>query len=193
MLDILPGQKKEVTLRIKTLVIDKEDDAGDDSELLYILQKLIDGDFSEVSMSERLIEREQTEEIELCTEATVELNDNGCVEIAYLENEDDASLATLSKIVFHPNEPELVMMTRSGAMNAVLSFEEGKTHVCTYDTPFMRLKTYVTSKRVRNELLTGGDMTLHYDLNINGNPEQRFIVNVKMKENTPDTLKNIVQ
>lgn len=193
MLDILPNQRKEVALQIKTLVIDKDDSGNDSLELLCLIQRVLDGDVAEISEIEQLIGRDQTDEIELCTEATAELNSDGYVEIAYLENEDDSTLATLSKIMFRPSEPELVIMTRSGAMNAVLSFEEGKTHVCTYDTPFMRLKAYVTSKKVRNELLDGGSLTLHYDLNINGNPEQRFIVNVKMKENTADTLKNIVQ
>ena len=107
-----------------------------------------------------------------------------------MENEDDEALKTRSRIIFNTRDPGLVAMTKEGAMKAILSFEEGKTHICTYDTPFMPIKVYVESRFVDNRLLTDGHLKLNYVINLNDTPPQHFIVEVNIKETSPDVLGN---
>ena len=71
-------------------------------------------------------------------------------------------------------------MVKEGAINAYLSFEAGKTHVCTYDTPFMPFKIYVETRAVENRLHDLGYMHLNYVLNFADNPPQHFILDVEM-------------
>ncbi len=183
MVEIKSGEKTDITLRIKTRVVDPETLDMSEEELLRLFTSLMQELESPNAQSKLLSEKENGEEIELFTEATAEINKEGSVEISYLENEDDPVMLTRCKIIFSENDPGLVVMSKDGAMKAFLSFEEGKTHICTYDTPFMPLKVYVTSEIVDNRLLSHGVLKLKYVLNINDTPPQHFLVDVRIKNN----------
>ena len=188
MININPGETREVTLSIKTTVIDPEESLPNGDEILAMMKRLVEGeDVSDGEISE-LLGEDNVNEIELCTEATVSMNKKGGVEIAYMENEDDETLKTRSRIIFNTRDTGLVAMTKEGAMKAILSFEEGKTHICTYDTPFMPIKVYVESIRVDNRILEDGHLKLNYIVNLNDTPPQHFLVEVKIKETEPDVL-----
>jgi hypothetical protein len=105
--------------------------------------------------------------------------------------EDDPQMLTLSKIIFRPEDPGLVVMTKRGGINTALSFEDGRTHICTYDTPFMPFKVYVTSDKVDNRLLSVGKLNMDYTLNINDTPPQHFVISVTAKTNSEDPFKNL--
>ncbi len=188
MINVNPGETKEIILSIKTTVIDPEDQLPDSEEILAIMKRLVEGENVGEDEISGLLGEDNISEIELCTEATVSLNQKGGVVITYMENEDDEALKTRSKILFNTRDVGLVAMTKDGAMKAILSFEEGKTHICTYDTPFMPIKVYVESKLVDNRLLTDGTLKLNYVLNLNDTPPQHFLVEVKIKETEPDIL-----
>ena len=188
MININPGETKEVILSIKTTVIDPEESLPNGDEILAMMKRLVEGeDVSDGEISE-LLGEDNVNEIELCTEATVSMNKKGGVEIAYMENEDDETLKTRSRIIFNTRDTGLVAMTKEGAMKAILSFEEGKTHICTYDTPFMPIKVYVESIRVDNRILEDGHLKLNYIVNLNDTPPQHFLVEVKIRESEPDVL-----
>ena len=189
-----PGnEKKEITLQIKTLIIDEEAEDGIAGELEKLLYQI--GADEEISLAalKDITEPDNYDEIELCTEATVETGERGDVIITYKENEDDIQISTLSKIIFNPQNPDLVAMTKEGAVGAVLSFEEGKTHVCSYDTPFMPFKVYVTTNKVDNKLLSMGKLKLDYILNLNDTPPQHFIITVTAKDAPIDELKELFE
>ncbi len=192
MIEITPNEKKDILLSIKTTVIDPEESGPDAEEILAMMKRIVDGeDIADGEISE-LLGEDNVSEIELCTEAELKLNGKGGVEISYMENEDDETLKTRSRIIFNTRDPGLVAMTKEGAMKAILSFEEGRTHICTYETPFMPIKVYVESSRVDNRLLTDGYLLLNYIVNLNDTPPQHFIVEVKIKEAPEDTIKNIL-
>lgn len=191
MLILNKNEKKDVTLCIQTLVIDPTAPELSEAEVIQLLQSILDDGEPDVNVFDRLIEGGGASEIELCTEAVATLNDNGCVEITYRENEDDPQIATTSRIIFHPESPNLVSMTKEGAISTYLSFEEGRTHVCTYDTPFMPFKVYVNSSTVRNTLLEDGRLKLNYLLNINDTPEQQFVIEITLRESENDTMKEL--
>ena len=192
MIDIKPNEKKEITLSIRTVVIDPVQKDLSDEQMIAMLKRIVEGEnIKEEEINEMLGEDEKSE-IELCTEATISMNNKGGVEISYMENEDDETLKTRSRILFNTRDPGLVAMTKDGAMKAFLSFEEGKTHICTYDTPFMPIKVYVAASRVDNRLLDLGRLKLNYVINLNDTPSQHFIVDVKIKESTPCALGEII-
>ena len=83
-------------------------------------------------------------------------------------------------------------MTKEGAMDAVLSFEEGKTHICQYKTPFMPIKVYVETKTVKNTLLKEGRLALDYTISLNDTDPQHFIISVKIKEEPTDVLREML-
>ena len=190
MIEINKNEIKNISLKIKTVVIDPEAVDMGEEEILALLKKMANGENVEKDVEE-IMDSEAQSEIELCTEAEMTLNGDGCIEISYMENEDDEQLKTQAKIIFSRENPALVIMSKEGAMSAFLSFEEGKTHICTYDTPFMPIKVYVNASLVENKLLEEGSLRLNYILNLNDCAPQHFSVEVKIKEEPEDVLKEL--
>lgn len=183
--------KKEISLKIKTLIIDEENPDLIGEELERLLFQAMRDELSNDEIIDALGE-DATDEIELCTEGYIETNGQGQIEISYMENEDDPITKTLSKVIFHPEEPSLLIMSKEGAIRTVLSFEEGKTHVCAYDTPFMPFKVYVATNKLNNRLLEAGKLKLDYILNINDTPPQHFIITITAKDAPEDVLGDIL-
>lgn len=192
MIEINENEIKEISLKIKTIVIDSERIDATAEDVVGLLSRIFDGENVSEEEINDIIGEDESSEIELCTEGELAVNREGCVEISYLENEDDEQIKTLSKIIFSPSDTGLVIMTKEGAMNTVLSFEEGKTHICTYDTPFMPIKVYVNASLVDNRLLSDGELRLNYVLSLNDTEPQHFIVEVKIKEEPQDFLRELL-
>ena len=192
-------EKKEISLEIKTVVVDQISEADDIAkelgEFLAMIERggISDEDFDPASLlSKNLLDEDNIDEIIICTEATISTDERGNIVIEYKENEEDAQIASVAKIIFDPDEPDLVIMTKEGAMAAVLSFEEGKTHICQYKTPYMPIKVYVETRTVKNTLLENGRMKLDYTLNLNDTDPQHFMISVKMKEAEVDTIRELI-
>lgn len=188
-------EAKEVSLEIKSIVIDEFNTEDVSREAMKLLELIEKGGISDEDLDiEKIIAdnqpaEENVEEIVLCTEAMISTDERGNIEISYKENEDDAQMASLSKIIFDPETPDLVAMTKEGAMSTFLSFESGKMHICQYQTPFMPIKVYVDTKLVKNTLLKDGRLKLDYILYLNDTDPQHFMMSVKVKEAERDILR----
>ena len=191
MLYTVGEKKKEISLKVKTLIIDEESPDLIAEELERLLFDAMKDEIDDSDIVDEL-GSDATDEIELCTEGFIETNGSGQVEISYVENEDDKQLTCLSKIIFHPDDPLLLIMSKEGAISTVLSFEEGKTHICAYDTPFMPFKVYVTTNKLDNRLLERGRIKLDYTLNINDTQPQHFIITVTAKNAPEDVICDIL-
>ena len=192
-------ERKAISLEIKTIVIDEipevDDIAKELGEFLAMLDRggISDEGFDPSSLlEERFGNGDNVDEIVLRTEAEILTDEHGNVVIEYNENEEDAQIATRAKIIFSPETPDLLIMTKEGAMDAVLSFEEGKTHICQYKTPYMPIKVYVETKTVKNTLLSDGRLALDYTISLNDTDPQHFIISVKMKEAEIDTIRSLL-
>ncbi len=183
-------KKKDILLDIKTVIIDESERPEDQilAKLLTALADCEDLDLSQV-IGEKEEDIDSVSEVSLSTEAVIETNHRGNIEISYKENEDDPQVASLAKIIFSPEDPGLVLMEKRGAIRSLLSFEEGKTHICEYETPFMPFKIYVTTEKVQNSLLQDGKLKLEYVLNVNDTPPQRFLIRISVKDSPEDPLK----
>ena len=188
----IPGKEsKEISLRVVTTVLDESEmlELG----LTRLIEKLESGAVFTADELDELVDSECVEEIELLTVGRIRTNREGQVEIVYRENGDDPALKTLARIIFDPETPALVAMIKKGAINSSLSFEEEKTHICTYVTPYMPFKVYVTSSRVDNRLLEEGFLYLEYVLSIDDTAPRHFKVSVEINESEADPLKDFFQ
>ncbi len=192
MLELKPNQKKDIILSVKTVVIDPTGFDGADAEIVRLLKSIMESGGEGIDALGAIGESDPAQEIELCTEAEAEMSADGRVVITYRENEDDAQLATVSKIIFNRDNAGLVIMSKEGPINTFLSFEAGKMHACTYKTPFMPIKVYVDSRRVDNRLLEGGELHLNYVLSFGEEIPQHFIITVSAKDAPDDILKDFL-
>lgn len=108
-------------------------------------------------------EDQPPEVIELTTEGTMEFS-NGGWEISYEESELTGLAGVTSTFRVEPGK---VTLTRVGALNSRMVFEEGQVHDSLYQMPFGALMLSVKATFVYFDIVPeGGTIDLSYDINI---------------------------
>ena len=108
-------------------------------------------------------EDQEPEIIELVTEGTMEFT-NGGWDIAY----EETALTGLEGVttIFRV-EPDKVTLTRKGALNSQMVFQQGVPHDSLYQMPFGALLLTVNATSVFYDIVPdGGVIDLSYDINI---------------------------
>ena len=101
--------------------------------------QMLGDEIDEFEDEELPIEEEENEPegpIEMFSEGELYITDDRVI-IAYDESELTGMEGSSTQVRFERNAPELVTMMRSGNVSTILVFEEGKRHICTYQTPYM--------------------------------------------------------
>ena len=98
---------------------------------------------------------------ELMTEGIMEVTDDGIV-LSYEESELTGMEGTTT--TFEVKGPR-VTLTRSGAVNSQMVFEEGRQHTSLYETPFGELSVDIQTSELRHNLSErGGLMEIKYSI-----------------------------
>ena len=90
------------------------------------------------------------------------------VELVYAESELTGMEGSMTAIGFDRANPDLVSMIRTGPVRTALTFEEGKRHICIYNTPFSEFEVCVRTLKVKNRLLEENTLELDYLIEIHG-------------------------
>ena len=108
-------------------------------------------------------EDQEPEIIELVTEGTMEFT-NGGWDIAY---EETALTGMEGVTTIFRVEPDKVTLTRKGALNSQMVFQQGVPHDSLYQMPFGALLLTVNATSVFYDIVPdGGVIDLSYDINI---------------------------
>ena len=126
-------------------------------------------------------ENEPEGPIEMFSEGELYITDDRVI-IAYDESELTGMEGSHTQVRFERNAPELVTMMRSGNVSTILVFEEGKRHICTYQTPYMPFEICVFTKTVKNNLLDDGVIELDYIVEIRGAQAERTQFKIEIFE-----------
>ena len=101
------------------------------------------------------------DETELMTEGTMALTEDGFV-LSYEESELTGMEGTTT--TFEVKGPR-VTLTRSGAVNSQMVFEEGRQHTSLYETPFGELSVDIQTSELKHNLSErGGLMEIKYSI-----------------------------
>ena len=101
------------------------------------------------------------DETELMTEGTMVLTEDGMV-LSYEESELTGMEGTTT--TFEVKGPR-VTLTRSGAVNSQMVFEEGRQHTSLYETPFGELSVDIQTSELKHNLTErGGLMEIKYSI-----------------------------
>ena len=101
------------------------------------------------------------DETELMTEGTMALTEDGMV-LSYEESELTGMEGTTT--TFEIKGPR-VTLTRSGAVNSQMVFEEGRQHTSLYETPFGELSVDIQTSELKHNLTErGGLMEIKYSI-----------------------------
>lgn len=106
----------------------------------------------------------EPEETELMTEGVMLSGDGGAIVLEYQETELTGMEGTTTS--FQLCGPQ-VILSRTGAVNSQMVFEEGRQHTSLYETPFGELAVDVQTSRLRHNLTErGGLLDLRYSIAI---------------------------
>lgn len=147
------------SIRIKLTSIREASNESFFNEMLGEAQENLDGEFE--------MENEDEGPIEMFSEGELYITDERVI-IAYDESELTGMEGSSTQVRFERSCPELVSMMRSGTVSTILVFEQGKRHICTYQTEYMPFEVCVFTKEVKNTLLTDGKIELDYIVEIRG-------------------------
>lgn len=101
----------------------------------------------------------QNDEVELITDGTYDY-ENGEGTFSYMESPLTGMEGTTTSITVSPMG---VVMTREGALNTRMVFEEGKKHNFIYDTPFGSATMGINTRRIVGDLDEhGGSLEIDY-------------------------------
>lgn len=90
------------------------------------------------------------------------------VELVYAESELTGMEGSLTAIGFDRANPGLVSMIRTGPVRTAMTFEQGRRHICLYNTPFSEFEVCVRTIKVNNRFLEENLLELDYLIEIHG-------------------------
>ncbi len=115
---------------------------------------------------------------ELMTEGTMELTEDGMV-LTYEESELTGMEGTTT--AFEVKGPR-VTLTRSGAVNSQMVFEEGRQHTSLYETPFGELSVDIQTSTLKHNLSErGGLMEIKYSIAVEHTVTGRNCFKIRVK------------
>lgn len=116
---------------------------------------------------------------ELLTAGTMEWLDEGRVLLEYQETELTGMEGTTT--TFDVNGSK-VTLTRTGAVNSQMVFEEGRQHTSLYETPFGELTVDIQTSRLRHNLSErGGVMDINYSIAVEHTVTGRNCFKIRVK------------
>ena len=89
---------------------------------------------------------------------------------------------TYTELKFDIKSPKEVSLLRTGALESFMYFEEGKRHVCVYNTGIMPFEICIYSKEVDNKLLTHGYLEIAYLIEIKGACAQKTVFKMEVEK-----------
>ena len=115
---------------------------------------------------------------ELMTDGTLEVTEDGLV-LSYEESELTGMEGTTT--TFEVCGPR-VTLTRSGAVNSQMVFEEGRQHTSLYETPFGELSVDIQTGRLRHNLTErGGILEIQYSIAVEHTVTGRNCFKIRVK------------
>ncbi|MBQ8836356.1 MAG: DUF1934 domain-containing protein [Clostridia bacterium] len=125
-------------------------------------------------------DEEKGETTTLTTECTV-AEKGSKIEIEYEESEITGLEGSKTKVIFDKKEPTLVSILREGAVSTMLVFEEGRRHMCVYQTPYFPIELCVNTLSLENSLsYDGGSMHAEYTVEMNGVLAEKTIITISL-------------
>ena len=116
----------------------------------------------ETDATEALTEEDITEESSTLTTDCTIADKGDKLEIEY----EDGST---TKLFFDTREPTVVSLLREGSVSSAFVFEEGRRHLCVYNTPYFPIELCVDTKEMQNTLTyRGGSFHAVYLVEMNG-------------------------
>ena len=146
----------------------------------YKINKKLGFDQEEATCS-TLTEEDITEESSTLTTDCTIADKGDKLEIEYEESEITGMDGSTTKLFFDTREPTVVSLLREGSVSSAFVFEEGRRHLCVYNTPYFPIELCVDTKEMQNTLTyRGGSFHAVYLVEMNGVLAERAEVTITL-------------
>ncbi len=126
-------------------------------------------------------ESDVTEESSTLTTDCTIADKGGRIEIEYEETEITGMNGSVTKLCFDRDEPTLVSLLREGSVSTAFVFEEGRRHLCVYNTPYFPIELCVDTQKLVNTLtFDGGSLHAAYLVEMNGVLAERAEIDISI-------------
>ena len=130
--------------------------------------------------SSQMADGEKPDTIELVTGGTLLKEEDGYT-IIYQESELTGLEGTTTKLRI---QGPRVTLLREGNVNSQMIFEEGEKHLSMYETPYGALAVGIDTRRITSSIgESGGDLRIHYDIEIDNLLAGRTLFRLNVKKN----------
>lgn len=118
--------------------------------------------------------------VELISEGTMTIDDDGSVTLAYRETELTGMEGTTTTFRI---QGDTVTLTRSGGVNSQMIFREGRPHSSLYTTPWGQLEVDITTQKLLHRINErGGLMEIQYTIAVGHQVTGRNQYKVRVRE-----------
>lgn len=134
----------------------------------------------ELLINETFSELDESGKIESILYAEIKESERDCT-VTYEEMSEGMD-GVSTEIKFKKDAPQEISISRTGALEAFMYFEEGKRHICVYNTGIMPFEICIYSKRVDNRLLSDGVLEIEYIIEIKGACAQKTVFKMEIEK-----------
>jgi uncharacterized beta-barrel protein YwiB (DUF1934 family) len=111
-----------------------------------------------------------------------EMDSVGDTFVLSYEEESEGMGGVNTEVKFDMRRPDEISISRTGAIEAYMYFEQGKRHICVYNTGIMPFEICIYAKDVDNRLLTDGVLELTYLIEIKGACAQKTVFKMEIEK-----------
>ncbi len=111
-----------------------------------------------------------------------EMDSVGDTFVLCYEEESEGMGGVNTEVKFDTRRPDEISISRTGAIEAYMYFEQGKRHICVYNTGIMPFEICIYAKDVDNRLLTDGVLELTYLIEIKGACAQKTVFKMEIEK-----------
>ena len=106
---------------------------------------------------------------------------NGSFIVKY-EEEAEGMGGVFTEIKFDMEKPKEISISRTGALESYMYFEEGKRHICVYNTGIMPFEICIYTRSIDNRLIDEGYLEIVYIIEIKGACAQKTVLRMEADE-----------
>lgn len=99
--------------------------------------------------------------------------------LSYEETEASGMDGVKTELVFYTDSPKEIYLTRSGEVNSSMYFNEGKRHMCVYNTGIMPFEICIYTRSIDNRLIEDGFLEIVYIIEIKGACAQKTVLRME--------------
>ena len=100
----------------------------------------------------------------------------------YEESEASGMDGVKTELAFKLSSPKEVNLSRTGEVNSTMFFNEGKRHICVYNTGIMPFEICIYTRSIDNRLIEDGYLEVVYIIEIKGACAQKTILRMEAQK-----------